>query len=269
MKIFLTWLNLLYQEVPHFITIVCFYLIFAILEWKIPAQAKQSISGRIRNITYTVIYFLAGFALLSMITFNLPWPEPLNIPESFLTSFLYCLLYIFIMDFFFYWYHRAQHKFALLWPIHELHHSDSELNSTSSIRTYWLELPIQVILISLPTIYILNPSSASMKLLPVILTAWLFFTHANLRLSLGVLTSIFCGPQLHRIHHSKKKKHHNKNFAQFFPIYDLIFGTYYKPSKNEYPETGTFMLQCNASISYVVKRPFKIWWKKLREFILS
>jgi sterol desaturase/sphingolipid hydroxylase (fatty acid hydroxylase superfamily) len=65
-----------------------------------------------------------------------------------------------------------------------------------------------------------------------------FFNHANIRLRLGPLTPILCGPQYHRIHHSRLPEHQDKNFAALFPVIDMMFGTYHRPSRDEFPPTG-------------------------------
>ena len=48
----------------------------------------------------------------------------------------------------------------------------------------------------------------------------------------------FVGPQYHRMHHSLQTQHLDKNFALFFPLRDIFFGTYYRPKKGEFPSTG-------------------------------
>ena len=48
---------------------------------------------------------------------------------------------------------------------------------------------------------------------------------------------------MHCIHHSILDEHKDKNFAQFFPFIDVIFGTYFAPIKNEFPATGTEALR--------------------------
>ena len=62
--------------------------------------------------------------------------------------------------------------------------------------------------------------------------------HVNSRISYGPLKYLIAEPRYHRIHHSVERKHWDKNFASFFPIWDIIFGTAYFPKKEEYPATG-------------------------------
>jgi Fatty acid hydroxylase superfamily len=64
------------------------------------------------------------------------------------------------------------------------------------------------------------------------------FPHMNLRIELGPLTSVFLGPQVHRIHHSANSADFNTNFAGAFPVWDIFFGTYRAAKRGEFPQTG-------------------------------
>ncbi len=192
-------------------------------------------------------------------------PPARHLPDyGILFSVWISIAYLFLIDLGFYWYHRAEHKFAWLWQIHELHHSDAALNATSSMRTYWLELPLQTLLISIPVSYIIGVDEVATFILLFAVTGMLFFTHANWRLRLGWLTPIICGPQVHRIHHSKLPEHHNKTFAQYFPFIDILFGTYHHPEYNQFPTTGLNELSTNAPIGTILVRPFKKWWAMIK-----
>ena len=164
------------------------------------------------------------------------------------------------IDFLYYWYHRAQHRFDFLWAIHELHHSDAEMNATSSYRTYWLEAPVQTMLVIAPTTIFfgfLGPSHG-LRVLGFSLF-FLILAHANVRLRLGPLTGWVVGPQVHRIHHSRLPPHRDRNFAQSFPVLDRLFGSYYAPGHDEFPPTGAEGLESNASLPTVMLQPFRIW----------
>lgn len=52
------------------------------------------------------------------------------------------------------------------------------------------------------------------------------------------LDRLLVTPQVHRIHHSRDPGHYNRNFADAFPLFDILFGTYHKPAAEEFPETG-------------------------------
>jgi sterol desaturase/sphingolipid hydroxylase (fatty acid hydroxylase superfamily) len=218
-----------------------------------------------RNLVYGAMLFGSSVLFAELIRVLVPFEVRYLRDHGMLFSIFMLLVYVFLIDFIFYWYHRAQHRFAILWALHELHHSDTELNVTTSMRTYWLDRPIQMLLIAVPISYVVGIDTRANIFLPAVLTSWLFFTHANLRLRLGILTPVICGPQLHRIHHSTRPEHLNKNLAQFLPILDILFGTYYAPARDEFPRTGTPGLASNAGLAEVILKPFKVWLKFARD----
>ncbi|WP_456669859.1 sterol desaturase family protein [Bradyrhizobium sp. USDA 3240] len=46
-------------------------------------------------------------------------------------------------------------------------------------------------------------------------------------------------PQWHRIHHSVEMEHQDKNFAAFFPFWDILFGMACVPKQDEYLQQGS------------------------------
>jgi sterol desaturase/sphingolipid hydroxylase (fatty acid hydroxylase superfamily) len=263
---FLDFLAALTDDLPRLGMIVGLYAVFALFEVGFPAERAQGLRGRVRNVLFGMIYVLGGLAAVSAVMLLFPWRPRVREAAGVGTSFLVGVGYLVVIDFLYYWYHRAQHTFSFLWAIHELHHADAELNVTTSYRTYWLELPVQLLVISLPAFFVIGIDRVSMRFFPVVTTFWLLFIHANLRLRFGWLTPIICGPQLHRVHHSNRPAHLNKNFAQFFPIYDVLFGTYYSPAVDEFPTTGTEHLASDAALGRVLARPLRSWARSLNPF---
>src|SRR5262249_52969616 len=148
---------------------------------------------------------------------------------------------------FYYWMHRIHHQVSILWALHEIHHSDDQVNVSSAMRSFWFEIPLQTVLVAYLTLGIIGVERTALVVLPFIMTSWQIFIHANLKIHFGSLTPFVPGPQFHRIHHSSETKHFNKNFGVFFPFWDIVFGTYYAPEKDEYPATGTNSLAPNLS----------------------
>ena len=66
-------------------------------------------------------------------------------------------------------------------------------------------------------------------------TASSAFVHANLNWTLGPFKYVLAGPVFHRWHHTAADRGGSKNFAGTFPVWDLIFGTFYMP-KNVLPD---------------------------------
>jgi len=244
--------------------IAAFFLVFGAFEFFDPAQSGQSTSGRLRNLIYGAFVLSIG-AFSAAIIFNL-LPGEVRILDTLSGPALaaYVLVYVFLTDLLFYWYHRAQHAFYVLWSLHELHHSDEELNVISSYRTYWLDYPVQAVVVNAPVMYLMGFNVTGVMLAVAVLTFFLTFSHTNMRLHLGWFSKVIVGPQLHRIHHSRLPQHRDKNLAQVFPIFDVLFGTYYPPAKDEYPPTGTDTLATDASFAQTLVRPVSIWRKVLR-----
>jgi len=251
--------HLLFTDFGGFAFVLVLYLVLGIFEITFPAEPGQAFSGRITNVVVTGM-FLGFGGLLTKWSINALGAGPRRLLDhGILVSVAILIAYGFVSDLFFYWYHRAQHRIDFLWPIHELHHTDGALNATTSLRTFWLEAPIQSLIVALPATYIIGLDHRAAFVLPALFTGWLYFTHANWRLGLGFLTPLICGPQLHRIHHSNLSEHQNKNFAQYFPVIDMMFGTYYAPRRGEFPTTGIPNRTAPASWAEMTVGPFLAW----------
>lgn len=181
----------------------------------------------------------------------------------------------FISDFAYYWWHRLQHKNPTLWELHKLHHSEERMNVTTMPRSHFLEQTGQALFRGLSIGLLFDLSGEGQTLLALVCAgllpvAWNFLIHSNVRLSeLHPLVPFFSTPQYHRVHHSKRPQHQDQNFAVYFPIFDIVFGSYCKPEKHEYPPTG---LSSGEHIDTMINAqlgPLRIWWQKLRPNLLA
>jgi sterol desaturase/sphingolipid hydroxylase (fatty acid hydroxylase superfamily) len=132
-------------------------------------------------------------------------------------------------DFFGYWQHRLFHQ-ARLWPFHAVHHSSTELDWLSSVRLH----PINDIgskLIQAVPLVALGFNLTTVALYAPITTFYAIMVHANLRWDLGLFRAVFVSPAFHRWHHTKAEEGLDKNFAGAFPLWDILFGTYYMPRR--------------------------------------
>jgi sterol desaturase/sphingolipid hydroxylase (fatty acid hydroxylase superfamily) len=153
----------------------------------------------------------------------------------FLLSFIILILAI---DLWAYLAHRAQHKFAVLWAMHSLHHSAEALSMVTGARHFWLEDPLISAVFPVVGIVFKVPPEMVTPITLLYFLAGDGMAHLNLRVPLGRFALIFNNPQYHRIHHSVERQHQNKNFCKMLPLFDLIFGTAWKPGKDEFPMTG-------------------------------
>jgi sterol desaturase/sphingolipid hydroxylase (fatty acid hydroxylase superfamily) len=141
------------------------------------------------------------------------------------------------IDLYKYTFHRLQHAIPFLWAMHSLHHSANAPTLITGARHFWLERVLcDAFLPSLAILFLIPPSM-------VMTVGVIFFlpdacAHLNVRIPLGRFVTWVNNPQWHRIHHSVLMEHRDKNFASFFPILDILFGTAWIPKPDEYPVTG-------------------------------
>jgi sterol desaturase/sphingolipid hydroxylase (fatty acid hydroxylase superfamily) len=179
-----------------------------------------------------------------------------------------------VSDFFFYWLHRAQHKFPFLWQHHKMHHMDRELDAVTYARQNWLEAFLIVFLIIVPGSILfktdtIDPWTLGVTggIVSVIFVILLQMEHANLRIQTGRASVLWCTPQVHRIHHSRLPHHRDKNFASLFPLWDVLFGTYYAPARDEFPPTGVDgETEIQSFWESLVFTP-REWWRMYRAWL--
>lgn len=145
---------------------------------------------------------------------------------------------ILAMDFYSYLLHRAQHKFAVLWAMHSLHHSAEALSIITGARHFWLEDALNTAVFPVMGIIFNIPQEVLLTVAAIYLVPDGLLSHLNVRVSLGRFALVLNNPQYHRIHHSLEAQHYNKNFCKMLPLFDVIFGTVWKPGKDEFPMTG-------------------------------
>lgn len=250
-----------------------FFILGTCIEFIFPAQPGQTWRYRWVNVCYAAIYcaviFLTAPTLYIGVAALSKWlPAQLFdltklIGDGAGWQIAAGFLIYAITDFFYYWWHRAQHTFPVLWAQHAVHHSEENLNVTTSTRHHWSEFMFQAFVIGVPMAVLFKTPVLTIWAVATTFAAWSFFIHTNIRLQLGWLSWLICGPQLHRLHHSKLPQHKDRNFAAYFPIWDVLFGTYTAPQRGEFPPTGLHDGTRINNVSDLAVRPFVTWWRML------
>lgn len=145
------------------------------------------------------------------------------------------VLLILFGDFLEYWRHRAEH--ALVWPIHAVHHSPTELHAANGFG-HPLQIVTSFVFVSIPMSLIQMQGASVPALVGLVITFMLFFIHAATEVHFGPLRYVVVDNRFHRIHHSVEERHHDKNFGITFSLWDQLFGTAYFPAKDEWPDVG-------------------------------
>ncbi|MDJ0676243.1 MAG: sterol desaturase family protein [Calothrix sp. MO_167.B42] len=151
--------------------------------------------------------------------------------------FIGILLPILVFDFFYYWFHRAQHRFAFLWYFHKIHHSIVNMNCINSYH-HVLEEVLRFPCIIIPMTFLLKIDAPQMTILSAFVATWGQYIHSDTSIHFGKLSAVFADNAYHRIHHSILERHFDKNFAGFFPVWDQLFGTHHKIEHGRLPDVG-------------------------------
>jgi sterol desaturase/sphingolipid hydroxylase (fatty acid hydroxylase superfamily) len=131
-------------------------------------------------------------------------------------------------DFLRYWLHRAAHTWPPLWRLHEVHHHPEKLYTTNVFRFHPAEKALQFLLDTAPFILLgIGPEALAYYFVFYSISG--LFQHSNIDVRLGWLNYIVSGPEVHRWHHSQKIEESNNNYAHSFVVWDLVFGTYFRP----------------------------------------
>jgi sterol desaturase/sphingolipid hydroxylase (fatty acid hydroxylase superfamily) len=229
--------------------------IFTVIELIYPAERGQPWTDKAMSVAFSVIqvvitpflillpmhyvaeplFRLAGHPLIDL---NLDQYAGTGPTGWALRNLVFPFAPILVLDFFYYWTHRLQHTFPALWAQHKLHHSERSLCAATNFRHHWLEELIRIFTMWIPMGILIKVNGGAGAILAPFIAYWGFFIHTNARIPLGPLTRVIAGPQVHRIHHSMHREHYDKNFAAFFPLWDIVFGTYCHPKQGEWPATG-------------------------------
>ena len=155
------------------------------------------------------------------------WPGVTSVPA---VSFL---IYLIILDFVDYLYHRASHAFNWWWQLHALHHSQTVMTAWSDNRSHIVDDVLRAAIMSFFALLIgVSPGQFIILIaLSQFIQSW---QHANIKVHLGSAKYLLVSPMFHRMHHAVGYGHEaigkpgvlgGCNFGILFPWWDMLFGT--------------------------------------------
>jgi alkylglycerol monooxygenase len=209
---------------PFFIP---FFLLIVVAEWYISHERRDhnyKESSTVNNIAIGAIDQLGSVFIFIVMLFILYFFYDNFRLIDLKTDYKHWIFAFIAVDFVTYWYHRFSHRVNILWAGHITHHSSGQFNLTTGFRVsvfqglnrivFWLILPVLGLdpLISLTCFKITG--------------IWTFLLHTNYIGKLGFLEHILVTPSLHRVHHGRNDLYIDKNYGQFFIVWDKLFKTY-------------------------------------------
>ncbi|MBT9445637.1 MAG: sterol desaturase family protein [Hyphomonadaceae bacterium] len=159
-------------------------------------------------------------------------------------------------DFLRYWLHRLAHTWPPLWRLHEVHHHPAKLYTTNVFRFHPLEKALQFLLDTAPFVF-LGIGKEALAYYFVFYSVSGLFQHSNIDVRLGWLNYVVSGPEVHRWHHSRKIEESNNNYAHSFVVWDLVFGTYFRPKDRRVEALGLLDPQYPSGFFKQLSAPFR------------
>jgi sterol desaturase/sphingolipid hydroxylase (fatty acid hydroxylase superfamily) len=208
--------------------------IFSLIETAAPLFAlnyKRSRHATV-NIFFTVTTIIVNFFLAFVLVKSSDWAVAngfgvlQNIQLPIIAELILGLL---ILDFIGAWLvHYIEHHVTWMWKFHVVHHTDKHVDTTTANRHHPGESVIRFVFAIFATLV----AGAPMWLvflyqsMSVVLSQ---FNHANITVPQWldrIIVTIFCTPDMHRVHHHYRMPYSDSNYGNIFSFWDRIFSTY-------------------------------------------
>lgn len=124
--------------------------------------------------------------------------------------------------------HYLNHKVPFLWAIHRVHHVDTRLDVSTTVRFHPLEFVFSTPL-TLGCVVLLGVPPVAILIYEIMDASVTVFSHANVRLPWWVdrpLRLFIVTPDVHRVHHSSHQPETDSNYGAVLTIWDRLLGTY-------------------------------------------
>ncbi len=153
--------------------------------------------------------------------------HPLWVRPAWLQGWQALLLDLIILDLWTYWLHRAYHRVPAMWRLHQVHHRDQHLDTTSSVRFHFGEVILSASLRMAPIVILAVPL-VTVIIFEMLLLIATIFHHSNVRLPEGVeraLSRVVVTPSIHWVHHHAVTADTDSNYAAILSIWDRLFAS--------------------------------------------
>ena len=210
-----------------FIILFIFESFYSEREWTSKRFFRLFFHVKIAIINTVIIRFPTIFLIipsLMLITEN-QYGVLNNIDISFALKAVFGLL---LLDLAYYFWHRLNHTNSFLWRFHSVHHLDTQLDVTTSLRFHFGELLLSSIFKTILILFLGAPISVFICY-EILLSACNQFHHSNIKLSDNldqILSKFIVTPKYHTNHHTVMKDSRNANYSSILTIWDSIFFTY-------------------------------------------
>ena len=156
-----------------------------------------------------------------------------------------------------YWLHRSMHAFERLWWFHSVHHDTDQMHILKSGRIHFGDEFYGAVSKPLPLLLVGAPPEVL-----VFLGLWIVFdgnlVHSNIDQRFPSWCHYFLPTvQLHNLHHARERRHQDSNYSGSTAIWDVLFGTFSHPDRNELGPLGIVDSPVPENFAAQVLFPFR------------
>lgn len=251
--------------------IVFISILIIMIAWELIAPRRQLIHSRLQRwsvnfglsilstlLLRVTIASVAFMAATMTVDYNLGLLNLINLP-----NWLTFLVSIVLLDLAIYGQHLAAHKWAWLWRLHKIHHTDLDFDVTTAIRFHPIEIILSMCYKGI-CILIIGVNPITVIVFEIILSSFALFNHSNIHIPLAidkVIRLLIVTPDMHRVHHSTLQVETDSNYGFSISIWDRLFNTYIDQPKQGHNNMRIGLTQYqhikDVSFDRLLLMPFK------------
>ena len=222
------------------------------------------------NIFFTVTTILVNFPLAFILVKSADWAQEaqfgiLNWLPT-MPSWLFAIVGMMLLDLIgAYFVHWTEHKVRWMWRFHLVHHTDTNIDTTSANRHHPGESVFRFLFTTLGVVIAGAPMWLVFmyQFFSVLLSQ---FNHANTFIPKwldNALSWVIVTPDMHHVHHHYVLPYTDSNYGNIFSIWDRVFGTFMTLDRDKLVYgIDTYMDEAeNAHITPLLKIPFQEYRK--------
>lgn len=201
----------------------------------------------------TIVFMVANWTVKEK--WGLLYQLPL---EEF--SILHFIVAFICIDFFDYWYHVMMHRVPFFWRFHQIHHSDMDVDISTTVREHPGETTVRVSFL-IAIVFVLGVPVEFLLIKQFIQSFINLTSHSKAKLPEkvnNIISLLFVTPNTHHIHHHYVLPQTDSNYGDIFSIWDRLFSTFSKMKQSDIVHgIDTNMdVEENKDFKNLITRPF-------------
>lgn len=226
------------------------------------------------NIFFTLTTIVINFALAFILLKSAEWAVNNNfgilqlLPKMPLWA--YTIVGLLLLDLIGAWFvHWTEHKVKWMWKFHLIHHSDTNVDTTSANRHHPGESVFRFIFTT-AGIVIAGAPMWMVFMYQAISVLLSQFNHANIVIPKwldNAISWVIVSPDMHKVHHHYVLPYTDSNYGNIFSIWDRLFGTYMTLDRDKiiYGIDTHMKPEENSRLESLLKIPFEAYRKPVGE----